>query len=139
MHPKKKLRNFCGLRQEGAVIHGWTFMKLGICVIIGKVAENLSRPMLISLSTVKRKSDGYQRGSILADGSSVPLLKKVGPPVDESRLWQSVAHPHDRRKPEKGKTVPRFHDADTMQALVWGKVCDKLMDIKQYDRLHFDI
>ena len=93
-------------------------MKLEICVIIGKVGENLSRPMLISLSTVERKSGGYQRRCIHADGSSVPLLKKNGPPVDESRLWQSVALSHDRRKPERGKTVPRFQHADTMQAFV---------------------
>ena len=30
MHPRKELKNYCGPRHDGAVIHAWTFMKLEI-------------------------------------------------------------------------------------------------------------
>ena len=30
MNPRKELRNYGGPRHDGAVIHGWTFMKLEI-------------------------------------------------------------------------------------------------------------
>ena len=87
MHPRKELRNYCGPRPDGAVIHGWTIMKLEIGSITEKIAvivvENLLRPMLISLSTLKRKSEirvDYQRRCIHAGDSSVPLQKRLSPP-----------------------------------------------------------
>ena len=108
MHSKKELRNDTGPRQVGAAIHGWTIMKLDIGPITEKIAviivKNLFRPMLLRLSTPKRKSEisvDYQRLCIHADGSSVPPLKKIGPLLDESRVLAIMANTHmiaERRK-----------------------------------------
>ena len=37
MHPRKELGNYGGPRQDSALIHGWTFMKLEIGAITEKV------------------------------------------------------------------------------------------------------
>ena len=124
MHPWKELRHYGGPRQDGAVIHE----KVAVFVV-----ENLFRPMSISLSALKRKSEirvDYQRRCILAGCSSVPLMKEIGPPMDESRVWQSMAHSDDRRKPEGVIIVPRAERADKRRAFVWGKACDDITNIQ---------
>ena len=101
MHPRKELRNYCAPRHHGAVIHDWTIMKLEIGSITEKIAaivvKNLFVPMLISFSTLKRKSEirvDYQRRCIHAGDSSVPLLEEIGSPLDECRMRQIMA-PYD--------------------------------------------
>ena len=73
-------------------------MKFEIGSITEKIAvivmENLFRPLLISLSTLKRKSEirlDYKRRCIHAGDSSVPLLEEIVPPRDESRMRQIMA------------------------------------------------
>ena len=141
MHPRKELRNYCGPRHDGAVIHGWTIMKLEIGSITENVAvivvENLFRPMLISLSTLKRKSEirvDYQRRCIHAGDSSVPLLEEIGPPLHESRLRQIMA-PSDYPRVLTGEVggedfAIRSEWANKGRTFVWGSVCDEIVDIE---------
>ena len=110
-HPRIELKNYCGPRQEGDVIHGWTLTKLETGTITDEAAvivgENVFRSLLISLNTLKRKSEirvDYQRRRTQAGGSSVPLLEQIGPPLDEGGMWQSMAHSNDARMPT-GKLV----------------------------------
>ena len=102
MHPRKELKSYCRQRYDGAVIHGWTIKKLEIGSITEKIAvivvENLFRPLLISLSTLKRKSEirvDYHRRCIHAGDSSVPLQ-------NESRMRQIMA-PSDYHRVATGE------------------------------------
>ena len=145
MHPRKELKKCCGPRHDGALIHDWMFMKLEIGSITEKkaviVVENLFRPMLISLSTLKRKSEsrvGYQRRCIRADDSSLPLLEKIGPPLDESRMRQIMAPSVYPRVPtgEVGGEdfALRSEWANKGRTFVWGSVCDEIVDIEMDNR-----
>ena len=143
MHPRIELRNYCGPRHDGAVIHGWTIMKLEIGSITEKIAvivvKNLFRPMLISVSTLKRKSEirvDYQRRCIHAGDSSVPLLEEIGLPLDESRMRQIIA-PSDYPRVPTGEVegedfVPRSEWANKGRTFIWGSVCvcDEIVDIE---------
>ena len=141
MHPRKEQRNYCGPRHDGAVIHGWTTMKLEIGSITEKIAvivvENLIRPLLISLSTLKRTSEirvDYQRRCIHAGDSSVPLLEEIGTPLGESRMRQIMA-PSDYPRVLTGEVgeehfAPRSELANKGRTFVWGSVCDEIVDIE---------
>ena len=141
MHPRKELRNNCGPRHDLAVIHGWTILKLEIGPITEKTAvivvENLFRPLLISLSTLKRKSEirvDYQRRCIYAGDSSVPLVEEICPPVGESRKRQIMA-PSDYPRVPTGEVegenfAPRSEWANKGRTFVWGSVCDEIVDIE---------
>ena len=139
MHPRKELRNYCGPRHDGVVIYGWTIKKLEIGSINEKIAvvENLFRPMLISLSTLKIKSEirvDYQRRCIHAGDSSVLLLEEIGPPLDESRMRQIMA-PSDYHRVPTGKIggddfAPRSEWANKGRTFVRGCVCDEIVDIE---------
>ena len=141
MHPRKELRNYCGPRHDGAAIHGWTIMKLEIGSITEKivviVVENLFRPLLISLSTLKRKSEirvDYQRRCIHASDSSVPLLEEIGTPFGESRMRQ-IMTPSDYPRMLTGEVggehfAPRSESANKGRTFVWGSVCDEIVDIE---------
>ena len=137
MHPRKELKSYCGPRHDGTVIHGWTFLKLEIGSITEKIAvivvENLIVPMFISLSTLKRKSEirvDYQRRCIHAGGSSVPLLEEIGPPLDKSRMWKSIAHSDGPRVSARELGAPRPEWADKRRAFICGKVCGEVADIE---------
>ena len=141
MHPRKELRNYCGPRHDGAIIHGWTIMKLKIGSITQNVAvivvEKFFRPMLINLSTLKRRSEirvDYQRRCIHAGYSSVSLLKEIGPLLDESRMRQIMA-PSDYPRVPTGEVggedfAPRPEWANEGRPFVWGSVCDEIVDIE---------
>ena len=135
--PRNELKSYCGPRHDGAVIHGWTFMKLEIRSITEKkaviVVEDLFVPMLISLSTLKRNSEirvDYQRRCIHAGGSSGPLLEEIGPPLDESRMWKSIAHSDGPRVSARELGAPRLEWADKRRAFVCGRVCGEVADIE---------
>ena len=116
-------------------------MKLEIGSITEKIAvivvENLFRPLLISLSTLKRKSEirvDYQRRCIHAGDSLVPLLEEIGPPLDESRMRQNMA-PSDYPKVPTGEVggedfSPRSEWANKGRTFIWGSVCDETVDIE---------
>ena len=136
MHPRKELRNYCAPRHDGAVIHGWTIMKLEIGSLTEKIAvivvENLFRSLFISLSTLKRKSEiklDNQLRCIHTGDSSVPLLEEIGPPLDESRMRQIMA-PSDYPRVLTGEVggqdiAHRLEWANKRRTFVWGSVCDK--------------
>ena len=132
-----ELKSYCGPRNDSAVINGWTFMKLEIRSITEKTAvivvEDLFVPMLISLSTLKRKSEirvDYQRRCIHAGGSSEPLLEDIGPPLDESRMWKSIAHSDSPRVSARELGAPRLEWADKRRAFICGRVCGEVADIQ---------
>ena len=89
--------------------------------------------MLISLSTLKRKSEirvDYQRRCIHAGGSSVPLLEEIVPPLDESRMWKSTAHSDGPRVSARELVAPRRKWADKRRAFNCGRVCGQIADIE---------
>ena len=121
--------NYCGPRQDGAVIHDLTFMKLEIGAITEKVAvivdENLFRHMLIGLSTLKRKSEtrvDYQRRCTNAGGSSVP------------RYWPSFGRKQDvaeygpLRRFKKSRKDKLLHPDQNGRTS--GEFCDELANIE---------
>ena len=130
MLPRKELRNYCGPRHDGAVIRGWTVMKLEIGSITKNVAvivvKNLFRPMLISLSTLKRKSEirvDYQRRCIHAGDRPVPLLEEIGPPLDESRMRQIMAPCECRQEKLEDNILPPDWNGLTRDEFSFGAVC----------------
>ena len=133
MHPMLELKSYCGPRYDGAVIHGWTIMKLELGSINEKIAvivvDNLFRTLLISLSTLKRISEirvDYQRRCIHAGDSSVPLLKEIGPPMDESRMRQIMAPstiPECRQEKLEEEILPPDRNGLTRDELSFGAVC----------------
>ena len=99
--------------------------------------ENLFRPLLISLSTLKRKSEiriDHQRRCIHAGDSSVPLLEENGTPLGEGRMRQIMA-PSDYPRVLTGEVegenfAPRSESANKGRTFVWGSVCDEIVDIE---------
>ena len=51
----------------------------------------------------------------------MPLLDKIGPPLDESRMWKSIAHSDGPRVSARKLRAPRPEWADKRQAFVWGQ------------------
>ena len=95
------------------------------------VVENLFRTMLISFSTLKRKSEirmDYQRRCIHAGGSSVPLLEQIGPTLDESRMLKSMAHSYG--PPALRIWCTRTRMADKRRAFVCDRFCDELANME---------
>ena len=137
MNQRNELKNYCGPRHDGVFIHDWTFIELEIGSITDKIAvivvENLFVTMLISLSTLKRKSEirrDYQRRCIHAGGSSVPLLEEICPPLDESRMWKSIVNSDGPRVSARELGAPRLEWADKRRAFVCGRVCGEVADIE---------
>ena len=108
-------------------------MKMEIGSITEKIAVIVFVPMLISLSTLKRKTVirvEHQRRCIHAGGSSVPLLVEMGPPLDERRMWKSAAHSAVPRVSARELGSPRLEWADKRRAFIFCRVCSEVADIE---------
>ena len=75
-------------------------------------------------------SPDYQRRCIHAGGSSVPLLEKIGTPLDESRMWKSICHSDGSRVSALDLGATRPERTDKRRAFVCGRVCSEVADIE---------
>ena len=133
MHPRKELRNYCGPRHDGAVIHGWTIMKLEIGSITEKIAVfccgEVVQTHVDQSQHAEKKSEirvDYQRRCIHAGDSSVPLLEEIGAPLDESRLRQIMAsydYPRVSTEEVGGEDFAPDRNGLTKDELSFGAVC----------------
>ena len=60
----------------------------------------------------------------------MPLLEEICPPLDESRMWKSIAHSDDSRVSARELGALRTESADNRRTFAWGRVCDEIVDIE---------